>query len=121
MYGRLENGALILAPRIITAHGKVYYNPTEELYQEMGFLPIIQTPYPTDGNCYTEVWQEQDGEIVRVWIESENTEAHGMTQEERLCQTESELASLKAIAERMNAEIMYLCMMGGIEPTEVSL
>ena len=120
MYGKIKNGALVPAPKTLVAFGKVSYNPDEALYREMGYLPVVNTPYPQDGKAYTESWEEKDGEIVCVWAESESEDPKGMTAEERLCQAESELATLRASNEQLNAEVMYLCMMNGIEPTEVN-
>lgn len=118
MYGKIENNNLILAPQTISVADTVYYNPTDDIYIEQGYLPIVTTPYPNDGKEYIETWQESDGSIVCTWTEVEQPEAIGMTTEERLCQAETELNSLKAENERLMADVMYLCMMNDIEPTE---
>ncbi len=71
MYGKLVNGVLIRAPKIITEGGLDYYNPSDTLYRACGYLPLVETPYPTDGTYYTESWEEQSGQLVRIWIESD--------------------------------------------------
>lgn len=120
MYGKIENGALVLAPRKIKIDGGICYNPDVKLLAEAGYLPVVNAPYPQDGCEYAETWEEKDGEIVCVWVKSESTERKGMTAEERLCQAESELATLRNANEQLSAEVMYLCMMYGIEPEGVT-
>ena len=117
MYGKIENGALVLAPKTLVAFGKVHYNPADSVCREMGYLPVVNTPCPDGGN-YTETWEEVDGKIVCVWTERP-AEGKPMTAEDRLCQAESQLAQMISATEKMNAEIMYLCMVNGIEPMEV--
>ena len=117
MFGKIENGALVLAPKTLKVNGMVYYNPDARLYEEVGYLPVVTTPCP-DGD-YVESWEEKDGKIVCVWVETNNTTPRGMTAEERLCQAESELSMLKLENEKLRAEVMYLCMMNNVEPMEV--
>ena len=79
------------------------------------------TTRPHSGE-YVESWVECDGVILQTWIEKSqdaNTSTP-MTPEERLCQVESDLATLIRRNERLMAEVMYFCMMGGIEPMEVN-
>lgn len=120
MYGKLTNDTLIMAPKVIEIDGRVFYNPDEGVLRGLGYLPIEVTPCPDDG-LYSEGWQESDGKLIQTWAPCDNTspENQVMTPEERLCQAESELASLKLQNELLTAEVMYLCMMNGIEPTEV--
>ena len=118
MFGKIENGALVLAPKVIKLDDMVCYNPTDEILCEAGYLPVVNTPRP-DGN-YVESWEEKDGKIVCVWVESDVATPCGMTAEERLCQAESELAALKRENDQLCAEVMYLCMMNDVEPMEVS-
>lgn len=121
MFGKIENGVLVLAPKRIESDGMVCYNPNAKLLKKSGYLPIENTPYPDEGSYY-ESWEERDGVIIQVWVpqEQEENANASMTPEDRLCKAESELAALRRTNELLTAEVMYLCMMGGIEPMEVN-
>lgn len=70
-YGKLTGSVMTYAPRAVTV-GQTHYNPAPaEMLTEMGYLPVIDTLYPVDGNYYVSDWQEQDGQIIRRWIEAE--------------------------------------------------
>ena len=74
-YAKLNGGALEYAPRAVTA-GRTHYNPAPESWlAENGYLPVAETPYPDDGKYYAGSWQERDGQIARVWTETEPPEA----------------------------------------------
>ena len=73
MFGKIKDGALIAAPNKITHNGYVHYNPTDKTYAEAGYLPIVETPSPTDADdtYYEGRYEEQDGKIFRVWERAE--------------------------------------------------
>ncbi len=79
MFGKLENHALLIAPKTLTVNGMVHYHPSDELYRAIGYLPVVQTPCPEslegeEAKYYASTWEEQDGKIVRVWTETEPLE-----------------------------------------------
>lgn len=69
MYGTLQNGTMIPAPRKIVIGDWVILNPTDEQYAEAGYLPVIRTdpPEAPEGFYPVSGWEEQDGSIVQVW------------------------------------------------------
>ena len=70
-YAKLSAGTMEYAPRTITI-GQTHYNPTPAFWlTERGYLPVVETIYPNDNRFYVAKWIEQDGQIVRVWIETE--------------------------------------------------
>ena len=73
-YAKLSAGAPEYAPRAVTA-GRTHYNPAPESWlADNGYLPVAETPYPDDGKYYAGSWAERDGQIVRVWTETEPPE-----------------------------------------------
>lgn len=54
MYGRIEDGALTIAPK----------GETE------GYFPVRYTtpPEPKEGGYWEAEWEQKDGEIVQVWV-----------------------------------------------------
>lgn len=70
-YGTLENGKLSIAPNPLFTNGTMVFNPPAEDYERNGYLPVIRTPYPADGNYCESTWKTIDGQIVRVWSEAE--------------------------------------------------
>lgn len=74
-YGILKNGLPVTAPNPLHVEGYNIYNPTDAQYAAEGYLPILETPYPVteegeEPKYYTASWQEEDGQIVRVWAEA---------------------------------------------------
>lgn len=74
MYGKLIDGVLINAPLRLSVNGRVYYNPTNEKYEQAGYKKIVETPYPElaegEEKYYVSSYQEQNGKIVKVWAET---------------------------------------------------
>lgn len=75
-YGTLIEHVPVMAPNPLHVGKYNIYNPTDAQYAAEGYLPILETPYPvTEGGeetkYYTASWQEEDGQIVRVWTETE--------------------------------------------------
>ncbi len=103
MYGKLENGILIPAPKTITKDGWVHYHPSDELYAEFGYLEVVETQYPEtsgeDNKYYVSSYEIQDNKIVKVWTETELPEPEPVTPttEERITTLEEQLKAAKII------------------------
>ena len=79
MYGKLINGQILPAPNPLHVNRGMVYNPSGYLYSAVGYKPIVDTPQPEQPEDGTEVyyashWEEIDGEIVRVWTETDPPE-----------------------------------------------
>ena len=73
-YGKLVKGELHIAGAVIMTGGREYYNPSDKLKAELGFLPMIETAMPVkEGFYYVSMWQELNCELVQVWTEHEST------------------------------------------------
>lgn len=103
MYGKLINGQIVPAPNPLHVNRGMVYNPSGYIYESVGYKPIVDTPMPEpeDGTevYYTSRWEEQDGQIVRVWEEAEPPEPEVATPapptlEERLTIIEDAFADL---------------------------
>lgn len=74
-YGTLSDGVLTYAPNPLHVEGFYIHNPADEQYAAAGYLPIIDTPYPEpvegEEKYYVSSWEEQEGQIVRVWTETD--------------------------------------------------
>ena len=75
-YGTLVGGQPVPAPNPLRIGRQVVYNPPDALYEAAGYLPIVDTPMPETAEdaepvYYTSHWEEQDGRVVRVWVETE--------------------------------------------------
>lgn len=75
-YGTLVGGQPVPAPNPLRIGRQVVYNPPDALSLREGYLPIVDTPMPATAEdaepvYYTSNWEEQDGQIVRVWTETE--------------------------------------------------
>ena len=101
-YGTLINGNLIPAPNPLHTDGRVIYNPPDSTYSAMGYLLIVDTPYPDDDGYYTASWAEQDGQIVKVWTPTDPPEPDPV--QPSVPTTEDRIAAL---------ESAMLAMMGG--------
>lgn len=77
-YGKLIDGHLVPAPNPLHVNRGMVYNPSGDLYAAVGYKPIVDTPIPEpeDGTevYYASHWEEQDGQIVRVWTEADPPE-----------------------------------------------
>ena len=69
MYGKLINGVILFAKRLIRDGERIIDHPTPEQLIELGYLPIVfsKQPIALDGYCYVETWTEINGEIVQGW------------------------------------------------------
>lgn len=78
-YGKLINGQIVPAPNPLHVNRRLVYNPSGDLYASVGYKPIVNTPQPDqpeDGSAvyYASRWEEQEGQIVRVWTETDPPE-----------------------------------------------
>ena len=76
MYGKLIDGNIVPAPNPLHINRGMVYNPSAYLYASVGYKPIVDTPMPATAEdaepvYYTSHWEERDGQIVRVWTETE--------------------------------------------------
>lgn len=69
MYAKLIDGMLHFAPRKIKNGDSTTYNPTGEMLEELGYLPVTFTDPPETEPGYYAVseWEEVDGTIVQRW------------------------------------------------------
>lgn len=83
MYAKLENGALKYAPKKIRYNNNIVYNPTEAMLIELGYLEVVNTDYPDDGNYYTSSYEVQNNQIVQVWnLAEEPAQTEDITSDE---------------------------------------
>ncbi len=97
MYGKLENGILILAPKRLTINNKVHYHPANEMYENMGYLPVENTlqPETQEGKILESSYIEKNGRIVQVWTETEPIEEVNVpTLEDRVTTLEERVGEL---------------------------
>lgn len=74
-YGKLINGLIEFAPNKIKDKENIIYNPSYEMLQSLGYLPIkfTEAPITDDSHSAVCVWSEIDNEIIQNWniIEAE--------------------------------------------------
>lgn len=73
MYGKLIEGNLYIAPRIIYTDEKTIINPTDEQLKKLGYKKVIQAAAPEniDGQCLNYSWIEIEDKIEQQWIFSD--------------------------------------------------
>ena len=116
MYGKIENGKLIPAPKSVVMKnmevtvtdedGKEYtviedrrvINPKEEVLASLGYLPIEETEAPVTEEGYRAdpSYEKKDGKIVRQWTVEKKTKEPPST-EERLLTLEKALGRIEAL------------------------
>lgn len=83
-YAKLIDGEIVFAPRKIQTEidGEPYtvYNPTAEMLEGDGWLPVVETESPDDapdGYHYAPTYTEDGDEIVQGWelVETEYSDA----------------------------------------------
>lgn len=64
-----EDKTITYAPSILTDNsGMVHYHPDDELYRQLEYLEIVDTPYPKDTETlYESYYVEKDSKAVRKW------------------------------------------------------
>ena len=77
-YGKIESGRLVYAPSSLPSTitdedgqeiSAVTYNPSDYLYRLNGYKPVVEEPYPSDGNQYERYFIEENGTIYQRWRE----------------------------------------------------
>ena len=69
MYGKLINGNLTIAPKMLTIGTNHVWNATAEQYAAQGWLPVVYTDAQEQDGYYAESgWAEEDGRIVQEWV-----------------------------------------------------
>jgi len=69
MYGKIINGRLEVAKKVIRVGGRAVFNPCEELLEEAGYKPVyIESVNIEDGYCAEPYWEENDTSITQKWI-----------------------------------------------------
>jgi len=73
MYGRIENGRFVSAPKMLTIGDTHVWNAPASAYAAQGWLPVAFTEAPEapDGYAYEPGWEQQDGSIVQTWTLAE--------------------------------------------------
>lgn len=91
-YGKLINGQLVEAPKILNKNGKQYINPPEELYLEYGYLPMVYTDIPMVESGYhlVQSWIDNGDKLVQRW----NYERNGVEDTSALQQKINELENI---------------------------
>lgn len=77
MYGKLESGILLTAPKQVSYNGNTVFNPPENIMRELGYLPIVHTGMTADaptGQHYESHWEQTGAEIRQVWELVDNPE-----------------------------------------------
>ena len=69
MYGRLKNGALFYAPKMLIIDEREKWFPTEEEYRAHDYKPIAFTDSPTVEDGYASIctWSEDNNGITQEW------------------------------------------------------
>ncbi len=104
-FGKLIDGALHQAPRTLTVSGRTHYHPGPDLYRAAVYLPIVDTPRPgiPEGAemvpHYVNRWEEKEGQILRVWVETEppEPEVPEPTLSDRVATLEARMAGLVSV------------------------
>lgn len=73
-FGQLNNQSLIYAPKNLEFNDDLYIPASDEILIEAGYYPIVDTPYPDDGNYYIGSWVIQNNQIIKVWTQTEPPE-----------------------------------------------
>lgn len=69
VYGKLIDGELVLAPRMVIYNGRRVANPKPEILLALGYKPVEYTdpPAPIEGYHPESSWIETDNAIVQIW------------------------------------------------------
>lgn len=69
MYGKLEDGVLKRAPKMMDIGDNHVYNPTAEQYEAAGYKVVNYTepPEAPEGFHYEPSWEEAEDSINQVW------------------------------------------------------
>lgn len=112
-YGKLIDGKLTYAPKVLRVDGKTIINPNGDTLKAYGYLPVITEdvmPIAEEGHTVQPAgYAVEDGQIVHKWI-----------QVEKPIPTQEEIEALRAAAYRervdpLTCQISRLRDMGGTE------
>ena len=78
-YGKITNGVLKVAPKQIRINGRLIASPRSADYRAAGYLPIDPTNNPPEGYMWANQWEEQDGKIVKKYVEIPQEEQDEMS------------------------------------------
>lgn len=70
MYGKIENGQLITAPKVVVIGDKTISNPTADQIESLGYKTILYSDKPTDeklGQLYVETWTDNGVFVIQSW------------------------------------------------------
>lgn len=99
MYGKFENGHLVVAPNDIIIDDKRIINPDDETLISLGWLPVVVTEEPVVEEGFKAVishYEEQDGQLVSIWAITELSEVE-LSISERIAILEEELTATKIL------------------------
>lgn len=84
-YGKIVNGALILAPNTVTWRKKKVNNPSDAKLKELEFKPIVESEMPENAPTdmhYEYSWEDDGEQIVKKWNLVKNPEEDEVVFEE---------------------------------------
>lgn len=70
MYGKLIEGDLVAAPKMLPGDGVNVWNPPAAMYLEQGWKPVVFTDEPDnppEGYTYESGWTETSEQITQTW------------------------------------------------------
>ena len=69
MYGKIENGVLICAPKSVVIDDRRIINPGEEILKKLGFLPVEEEKEPEaeEGYAASSFCEREGDRIVKRW------------------------------------------------------
>lgn len=68
-FGKLENGKIVYAPRVIVDGKKRISTNDAKVYLQYGYKAVVREPYPQGEIVYRENYVESDTTITISWIE----------------------------------------------------
>ena len=76
MFGKLNDGSIVFAPKMLSGDGVNVYNPPAEMYAEQGWKSVRTTKAPESppGYHYEGGWEETANEIVQTWTLTSGSE-----------------------------------------------
>ena len=88
MRGYIETPMEFVVPAAVEYNGEVIVNPSEEILAELGYLELVESEKPNDGNSYAACYEEKDGKVYQSWHIAAPTDA------ERIAELEEALEML---------------------------
>ena len=96
-FGKIENGVFIEAPKSLKDNKFTYFNPTDEMYLQNGYLPVINGEFPANfkEKKFKQIYIQQDNAIILGWEE--------ILEETIIDQKESAIARIEALEAELQA------------------